>query len=40
MLNAYNRKNVLDVDYNRDYTREQNVHQLPILPYLGLTVEF
>ena len=40
LLNAYNRMNVLDVDYNRDYTEERNVHQLPVLPYLGLTVEF
>ena len=40
LLNAYNRKNVLDVDYNRNYTEEQNVHQLPVIPYLGLTVEF
>lgn len=40
LLNAYNRKNVLDVDYNRDYTAERNIHQLPLLPYLGLTVEF
>ena len=40
LLNAYNRKNVLDVDYNRDYTEERNVHQLPLIPYLGLTVEF
>ena len=40
LLNAYNRMNVLDVDYNRDYTEERNVHQLPLIPYLGLTVEF
>ena len=40
LLNAYNRKNVLDVDYNRTYTEERNVYQLPIVPYLGLTVEF
>ena len=40
LLNAYNRKNVLDVDYNRDYTEERNVHQLPLIPYLGLAVEF
>ncbi len=40
LLNAYNRKNVLDVDYNRNYTEERNVHQLPLLPYGGLTVEF
>ena len=40
LLNAYNRKNVLDVDYNRNYTEERNVHQLPLLLYPGLTVEF
>ena len=40
LLNAYNRKNVLDVDYNRNYTEERNVHQLPLLPYGGVTVEF
>lgn len=40
LLNAYNRKNVLDVDYNWDYTVERNVHQLPLVPYLGLTVAF
>ena len=40
LLNAYNRKNVLDVDYNRNYTEARNVHQLPLLLYPGLTVEF
>ena len=40
LLNAYNRKNVLDVDYNRSYTEERNLYQLPIVPYIGLTVEF
>ncbi len=40
LLNVYNRKNVLDVDYSRDYETEQNVHQLPLLPYGGVTVEF
>ncbi len=40
LLNAYNRKNVLDVDYNRDYTQERNLYQLPLIPYLGLMVEF
>ena len=40
LLNAYNRKNVLDVDYNRDYTEERSVYQLPLIPYLGLTVAF
>ena len=40
LLNAYNRKNVLDVDYNRSYTEERYLYQLPIVPYLGLTIEF
>ena len=40
LFNAYNRKNVLDVDYSRDYREERNVHQLPLLPYGGVTVEF
>ena len=40
LLNAYNRKNVLDVDYNRNYTQERYVYQLPLIPYLGLTVAF
>ncbi len=40
LLNAYNRKNVLDVDYNRNYTEERYLYQLPIVPYLGLTIEF
>ncbi len=40
LINAYNRKNVLDVDYNATYTEQQTVSQLPQIPYLGLTVEF
>ena len=40
LLNAYNRKNVLDVDYNRSYTEERHVYQLPLLPYGGVTVAF
>ena len=40
LLNAYNHKNVLYVDYNRNYTEKRNVHQLPIVPYVGVTVEF
>ena len=40
LLNAYNRKNVLDVDYNRNYTEQRSVYQLPLIPYLGLNVAF
>jgi len=40
ILNAYNRKNVLTYDYNNGYTEREAVHQLPLMPYLGMTVEF
>ena len=40
ILNAYNRKNELDFDYNEDYTERDTVHQLPLIPYLGITAEF
>ncbi|MCZ6677138.1 MAG: TonB-dependent receptor [Candidatus Poribacteria bacterium] len=40
IFNAYNRKNVLDFDYNDDYSDFDVIHQLPIIPYLGVTVEF
>lgn len=40
LINAYNRKNVLTFDYNRDYSDKEVVHQLPRIPYFGVTVEF
>ena len=41
IFNVYNRKNVLEFDYNEDYTElEETNTQLPLLPYLGLTAEF
>ena len=40
LLNAYNRKNVLTFNYNRDYSDKDAVNQLPFIPYLGVTVEF
>ena len=40
LLNAYNRKNVLTVDYNYDYSEQDVVNQLPLIPYLGITAEF
>ncbi|MDE0297386.1 MAG: TonB-dependent receptor [Candidatus Poribacteria bacterium] len=40
LLNAYNRKNVLTVDYNYDYTEQDVVNQLPLIPYFGVTAEF
>ena len=40
VLNVYNRKNVLSFDYNDDYSEQDTVYQLPLIPYLGITVEF
>ncbi len=40
LLNAYNRKNLLDYNYNADYTEKNPINQLPILPYLGITAAF
>jgi len=40
LLNAYNRKNVLTYDYNGGYTEREAIHQLPLIPYFGMTVEF
>lgn len=39
-LNAYNRKNLLDYRYSDDYKTRDDINQLPILPYLGITAEF
>lgn len=39
LLNAYNRKNLLNFSYNDDYTERENIYQFPIIPYLGITVE-
>ncbi len=38
--NAYNRTNILQVRYNANYTKEVPVAQLPIVPFLALTLEF
>ena len=40
ILNAYNRKNVLTFDYSGDYSERETVHQLPLIPYLGMTAAF
>ena len=40
LLNAYNRKNLLDYRYSENYTEREDVNQLPIIPYLGITAEF
>ena len=40
LLNTYNRENLLDYDYSDDYKTREDLNQLPILPYLGITAEF
>ena len=40
LLNTYNRKNLLNYNYSDDYKTREDVNQLPILPYLGITAEF
>lgn len=40
LLNTYNRKNLLDYNYSDDYQTRDDINQLPILPYLGITAEF
>jgi hypothetical protein len=40
ILNLYNRKNILTFDYKGDYSEKETVHQLPLIPYFGVTVAF
>ena len=40
LLNAYNRQNLLDYRYSENYTKREDVNQLPIIPYLGITAAF
>lgn len=40
LLNAYNRKNLLDYRYEDDYSDKNAINQLPFIPYLGITAEF
>ena len=40
LLNAYNRKNLLNFSYSEDYTEKDEIYQFPLIPYLGITTEF
>jgi hypothetical protein len=40
VMNAYNHKNLMAIDYNEDYTEEKKVYMLPIIPYFGITANF
>ena len=38
--NVYNRDNILEVRYSRDFTKEEPISQLPIIPFVAITFEF
>ncbi len=40
LLNTYNRQNLLDFNYSEDCRTRDDINQLPILPYFGITAEF
>ena len=38
--NIYNRNNILEVRYSQNFTKEEPVSQLPIIPFVAMTLEF
>ncbi len=38
--NVYNRNNILEVRYSRNFTKEEPISQLPIIPFLAITLDF
>ena len=38
--NVYNRNNILEVRYSQNFTKEEPVSQLPIIPFVAMTLEF
>ena len=38
--NVYNRDNILEVRYSRNFTKEEPISQLPIIPFVAMTLEF
>ena len=38
--NVYNRNNILEVRYSRNFTKEEPVSQLPIIPFVAMALEF
>lgn len=40
LWNVYNRANPLQIRYNSDFTKEVPIYQLPIVPFLAITLEF
>ncbi|MDE0480960.1 MAG: TonB-dependent receptor plug domain-containing protein [Candidatus Poribacteria bacterium] len=40
LWNAYNRRNILQVRYSEHFEKEVQIAQLPIIPFIALTLEF
>ena len=38
--NVYNRTNILEVRYNPNFTKEEPISQLPIIPFVAMVLEF
>ena len=38
--NIYNRNNILEIRYSPNFTKEEPISQLPIIPFLAITLEF
>ena len=38
--NVYNRNNILEVRYNPNFTKEEPISQLPIIPFVAMVLEF
>ena len=38
--NVYNRNNILEVRYSPNFTKEEPISQLPIIPFVAMVLEF
>ena len=38
--NVYNRNNILEVRYSQNFTKEEPISQLPIIPFVAIVLEF
>ncbi len=40
ILNAYNRRNVFQLEYSDDYSEQEPLYQLPLIPFIGMSTRF
>ena len=40
ILNAYNRRNIFALEYSDDYTEQEPLYQLPMIPFIGVSTSF